>query len=50
MNNLPVSERFLKEKAISYAQELQVEKFHASKTWFGRLKARFNVSFKAIAG
>ena len=29
MNNLPISGTVLKEKAISYAQELQVEEFHA---------------------
>ena len=31
MNNLPNSQTILKEKAISYAQDLQFEEFHASK-------------------
>ena len=30
--------------------ELQVEEFHSSNGWFERWNARFNVSFKAIAG
>ena len=43
MNNLLISRVILKEKAINYAQELQVEEFHASNRWFERWKARFNV-------
>ena len=31
MNNLPISETIIKGKAISFAQELQVKEFHASK-------------------
>ena len=50
MNNLPISGIILKEKAISYARELQVEEFQASNGWFERWKNRFNVSFKTIAG
>ena len=34
MNNLPISGTVLKEKAMSYAQELQVEEFHASNRLF----------------
>ena len=49
MNNLPISETTLKEKAISLAQELQVEEFHASNGWFERWRGRFNVSFKVIS-
>ena len=36
MNNLLISGTILREKAISFAQELQVEKFHASNGWFER--------------
>lgn len=50
MNNLLIIGTILKEKAISYVQELQVEEFHASNGWFERWKARYNISFKAIAG
>ena len=50
MNNLLISGTILREKAISFAQELQVEKFHASNGWFERWNAKFNVSFKATAG
>ena len=49
-NNLPVNRTVVKEKAISYAKELQIEGFKASNGWFERWKSRFNVSFKAIAG
>ena len=49
-NNLPVNGTVVKEKAISYAKELQIEGFKASNGWFERWKSRFNVSFKAIAG
>ena len=34
MNNLLTSGTILKEKAISYPQELQVEEFHASNGLF----------------
>ena len=40
-------EQLLK-KVVSYAQELQVIGCHAWNGWLERLKARFNVSFKAI--
>ena len=50
MNKLPTSGTVLKEKAISYAQELKAEEFHASSGWFERWKVRFNVPFKANAG
>ena len=49
-NNLPVNGTVVKEKAIGYAKELQIEGFKASNGWFERWKTRFNVSFKAIAG
>ena len=39
MNNLPVSGTILKEKAISYAQELKAGEFHASNGWFEKWKA-----------
>ena len=48
-NNLPVNGPVVKEKAISYAKELQIEGFKASNGWFERWKSRFNVSFKTIA-
>ena len=49
-NNLPVNGTVVKEKAIGYAKELQIEGFKASNGWFERWKTRFYVSFKAIAG
>ena len=49
-NNLPVNGTVVKEKAIGYAKELQIEGFKASNGWFERWKTRFNVSFKAIVG
>ena len=50
MNNLTISGTVIKDKAISYAQELQAEKFNASNGWSERWKARFNVSVKDIVG
>ena len=50
IKKLPLSRRPLKEKAISYAQVLKAEEFHASNGWFESWKVRFNVPFEAIAG
>ena len=46
-NNLPVNGTVVKEKAISYAKELQIEGFKASNRWFERWKSRFNVVFQS---
>ena len=50
MSNLLISGPILKDKAVNYAEELQAEEFYDSNGWFKRWKARFNVSFIAIAG
>ena len=50
MSNLLISGPILKDKAIGYAEELQVEEFHDSNGWFERWKATFNVSFIDSAG
>ena len=50
MNNLTIRGTILKEKAMSYAQELQIEEIHTSNGWLERWKARFSVFFKAIDG
>ena len=50
INNLLISGTILKEKVITYAQQRQAEERHASNGWFESWKARYNVSFKAIAG
>ena len=49
INNLLKKEAVLK-KAVSCAQGLHVEYFYASNKWLERLKARFDISFKAVAG
>ena len=49
-SNLPVNGTAVKEKAVGFAKELQIEGFKASNGWFERWKTRFNVSFKAIVG
>ena len=49
-NNLSVNGTVVKEKAMGYAKELQIEGFKALNGWFERWKTRFNVSFEAIAG
>ena len=46
----PISDTILREEAINYTQELQVEEFRDSNGWSDRQEARLNVSFKAIAG
>lgn len=41
MNNLPINRTIIKKKAVTYAQELQVEEFHYPNGWFDRWKARY---------
>ena len=40
----------LKEKAIKYAEELGIENFKASNSWFERWKGRHEISFKTVSG
>ena len=47
-NNSPVNGTVVKEKAIDYAKELQIEGFKASNGWFERWETRFNVSLKLL--
>ena len=47
---VPVSGPVLREKALSYAKEMDVKDFIASNSWFDRWKSRHGVAFKAIAG
>lgn len=48
--NVPVSGALLKEKAIRFARELQIEDFMGSDGWLDRWKTRHRVTFKMIAG
>ena len=48
--NVPVSGALLKEKAIRFARELQIEDFTGSDGWLDRWKTRHRVTFKMIAG
>ena len=40
----------LKEKAVLFAKELQIEDFKGSDGWLDRWKTRYCVTFKAVAG
>ena len=46
----PLVARVLREKALSYAKEMDIKDFIASNGWFDRWKSRHEVAFKAIAG
>ncbi|PFX21915.1 Tigger transposable element-derived protein 4 [Stylophora pistillata] len=48
--NIPVSGPMLKEKAMSYARQLQIADFKESDGWLDRLKTRRGITFKTIAG
>ena len=47
---VPVSGPVLREKALSYAKEMDIRDFIASNIWFDQWKSRHGVAFKAIAG
>ena len=50
MNNLPICGTILKEKAISYPQELEVEKIYASNGWFEKWRmGNFFRIYKSVA-
>ena len=46
---VPVSGPVLREKALSYAKEMDIKDFIASNGWFDRWKSRYGVALKAIA-
>ena len=46
---VPVSGPVLREKALSYAKEMDIKDFIASNSWFDQWKSRHGVAFKAIA-
>lgn len=48
--NVPVSGTLLKEKAVFFAKELQIENFKGSDGWLDRWKTRHSVTFKTVAG
>ena len=47
---VPVSGPVLREKALSYAKEMDIKDFIASNGWFNGWKSHHGVAFKAIAG
>ena len=47
---VPVSGTLLKEKAVHFAKELQIDDFQSSEGWLHRWKTRYSVTFKTIAG
>ena len=48
--NVPVNGIILKEKAVFFAKELNIEDFQASNGWLEQWKTRNNISFKTVAG
>lgn len=48
--NVPISGALLKEKAVLFAKELQIEDFKGSDGWLDRWKTRHSVTFKTVAG
>ena len=48
--NVPVSGTLLKEKAVFFAKELQIENFKGSDGLLDRWKTRHSVTFKTVAG
>ena len=48
--NIPVSDPMLKEKALSYARQLQIADFKGSDGWLDRWKTRHGITFKTIGG
>jgi len=49
-NNLPISGKLIKEKAIYFAQKLGCVDFHTSFGWLNKFKSRHNFVFKVICG
>ena len=47
--NFPVSGTLLKEKAVHFAKELQIDDFKGSDGWFDRWKTRHSVTFKTVS-
>ena len=47
---IPVNGPVLKEKAIQYAKELDIENFKASNGWFERWKSLHEITFKTVSG
>ena len=48
--NVPVSGTLLKEKAVYFVKELQIDDFKGSDGWLDGWKTRHSVTFKMVAG
>ena len=48
--NIPIQWKIIQEKALEFANELNLEKFQASDGWFHSWKVRYNISFKEVSG
>ena len=50
--NIPIQihGKIIREKALEFAKELNLEKFQASDGWLHSWKARYNISFKEVSG
>lgn len=48
--DIPISGPILQEKAINFAERMNVSDFNASKGWLSRFKTRENIGFKKLHG
>ena len=48
--NVPINGKIVQEKALQYAEELEIDNFHASDGWLDRWKKRNSIAFKVVAG
>ena len=50
--NIPIQihGKIIREKALEFAKELNLEKFQASDGWLHSWKAWYNISFKKVSG
>ena len=48
--NIPINGQILKEKALDFAKQLDIETFQASDGWLHTWKARYSNSFREVSG
>ena len=48
--NIPINDQILKEKALDFAKQLDIETFQASDGWLHAWKARYSFSFREESG
>ena len=48
--NIPINGQILKEKALDFAKQSDIETFQASDGWLHAWKARYSISFREVSG